>query len=65
MQLSQAASVQPSRIRAIAALADLHPGTLRLYVGEDTLPTPDFIKAAAHRGHRRQPDLLHAQRGLP
>ncbi|WZO95848.1 aminotransferase class I/II-fold pyridoxal phosphate-dependent enzyme [Isosphaeraceae bacterium EP7] len=49
MQLSKAASVQPSRIRAIAALADIHPGTLRLFVGEDTLPTPDFIKAAAHR----------------
>ncbi len=30
-------------------MADEHPGTLRLFVGEDTLPTPDFIKDAAHR----------------
>ncbi len=49
MNRSAAASIQPSRIRAIAALADENPGTLRLFVGEDTLPTPDFIKSAAHR----------------
>lgn len=47
MQLSPAARVSPSRIRAIAALADQHPGTLRLFVGEDTRPTPEFIKRAA------------------
>lgn len=41
-----ATAVPPSRIRAIAALADRHPGTLRLFVGEDTLPTPDFVKDA-------------------
>ena len=41
-----AASIPGSRIRQIAALADLHPGTLRLFYGEDTLATPDFIKAA-------------------
>ncbi|MDB5350830.1 MAG: aminotransferase [Planctomycetota bacterium] len=46
---SPATLITPSRIRAIASLADQHPGTLRLFVGEDTLPTPDFIKAAAHR----------------
>jgi aspartate/methionine/tyrosine aminotransferase len=44
-----AANVQPSRIRAIATLADEYPGTLRLFVGEDTLPTPDFIKRAAQQ----------------
>jgi aspartate aminotransferase len=44
-----AASIPPSQIRAIAALADAHPGTLRLFYGEDTLPTPDFIKAAGRR----------------
>jgi aspartate aminotransferase len=49
LRLAAAASVSPSRIRAIAALADEHPGTLRVFVGEDTLPTPDFIKEAAHR----------------
>lgn len=47
MRLAPAASIAPSRIRAIAALADQHPGTLRLFYGEDTLPTPDFIKTAA------------------
>jgi aspartate/methionine/tyrosine aminotransferase len=45
--LSPAASIPPSRIREIAALADEHPGTLRLFYGEDTLPTPEFIKDAA------------------
>ncbi len=48
VRLPPAASVTPSRIRAIAALADENPGTLRLFVGEDTRPTPDYIKAAAH-----------------
>jgi aspartate/methionine/tyrosine aminotransferase len=47
MHLSHAAAVPPSRIRAIASLADEHPGTLRLFVGEDSRPTPDFIKSAA------------------
>ncbi len=49
MDLSQAVMTPPSRIRLIAALADRHPGTLRLFYGEDTLPTPDFIKEAAKR----------------
>jgi aspartate/methionine/tyrosine aminotransferase len=49
MRLSPAAAVTPSRIRQIAALADAHPGTLRLFYGEDTLPTPDFVKEAAVR----------------
>ena len=47
MQLAPAAAVQPSKIRAIMSLADRYPGTLRLFAGEDTLPTPDFIKDAA------------------
>ncbi len=49
MLLSTAANVAPSKIRAIASLADDHPGTLRLFVGEDTRPTPDYIKDAAKR----------------
>ncbi len=49
MKLAPAASVQPSQIRAIASLADEHPGTLRLFVGEDSRPTPDYIKEAARR----------------
>jgi len=49
VRLAPASDVAPSRIRAIAATADAHPGTLRLFFGEDSLPTPDFIKDAAHR----------------
>jgi aspartate/methionine/tyrosine aminotransferase len=44
-----AARIEPSRIRVIADHADHYPGTLRLFYGEDSLPTPDFIKDAAHR----------------
>ena len=49
VKFAAAASVAPSRIRAIADLAEHHPGTLRLFYGEDSLPTPGFIKEAAHR----------------
>jgi aspartate aminotransferase len=49
VKFSQAAFVVPSRIRSIADLAEHHPGTLRLFYGEDSLPTPGFIKDAAHR----------------
>ena len=49
MKFAPAAFVAPSRIRSIADLAEGYPGTLRLFYGEDSLPTPDFIKDAAHR----------------
>ena len=49
MQFAPAAFVLPSKIRAIAALAEDYPGTLRLFYGEDSLPTPDFIKEAGCR----------------
>ena len=49
MRVAPAASIAPSQIRAIADLADGYPGTLRLFYGEDTLPTPDFVKAAGRR----------------
>ena len=49
MKFAPAAFVVPSRIRSIADLAEHHPGTLRLFYGEDSLPTPGFIKDAAHR----------------
>ncbi len=50
MRFAPAASVAPSQIRAIADFAEDYPGTLRLFYGEDTLPTPDFIKDAGRRG---------------
>jgi len=49
VHFAPAASIHPSQIRAIAALADRHPGRLRLFYGEDSLPTPDFIKEAGRR----------------
>jgi len=49
VHFAPAAAVVPSGIRAIAALADQHPGTLRLFYGEDSLPTPPFIKEAGRR----------------
>jgi aspartate aminotransferase len=49
MRLSPAAAIPPSQIRAIAAVAEQYPGTLRLFYGEDSLPTPDFVKHAAKR----------------
>ena len=49
MRFAPAAFVLPSKIRAIAALAEDYPGTLRLFYGEDSLPTPDFIKEAGCR----------------
>lgn len=49
MRLAAAAQISPSKIRAIALLADQSPDVLRLFYGEDTRPTPDFIKSAAKR----------------
>ena len=65
MHLSLAASVTPSRIRAIASLADEYPGTLRLFVGEDTLPTPRFIKDAAHRAIEANKTYYTPNAGYP
>lgn len=48
--LSKAASVEASRIREIALLADRHPGTLRLFYGEDTRATPETIIEAGRKG---------------
>jgi aspartate/methionine/tyrosine aminotransferase len=47
--LSGSASVQASRIREIALLADRYPGTLRLFYGEDTRPTPEPIVEAGRK----------------
>jgi aspartate aminotransferase len=49
LRFAAAASVAPSKIRTIADLSEEYPGTLRLFYGEDTLPTPDYIKAAGRR----------------
>jgi len=49
VHFAPSAFIVPSRIRSIAAMADGHPGTLRLFYGEDSLPTPGFIKDAGRR----------------
>ena len=65
MHLAPAASVLPSKIRAIAALAEEHPGTLRLFYGEDSLPTPDFIKDAGCRAIRSDLTYYTPNAGVP
>jgi hypothetical protein len=41
--------VPRSRIRELAEIAMTMDGVLRLYFGESNLPTPEYIKQAAHR----------------
>jgi len=65
VRLAPASGIEPSRIRAIAELADRHPGTLRLFYGEDTLPTPPFIKAAAYSALDRDLTYYTPNAGYP
>jgi len=46
---SSICAVPYSRIRELAEVALGTPGVLRLYFGESSLPTPDFIRQAAKR----------------
>lgn len=62
-ELSAASAVEPSRIRAIAVLAEAQPDALRLFVGEDSLPTPDFIKEAALAAIRSNQTYYTPNRG--
>ena len=43
------ATLKPSGIRRINALAAQHPGCIALALGEPDFPTPDVISAAATR----------------
>ena len=63
--LSQAASVEASRIREIALLADQHPGTLRLFYGEDTRPTPELIIEAGREALARHHTFYTPNAGYP
>ncbi len=65
MQLSAATRVAGSRIREIAVLADRHPGTLRLFFGEDTRPTPDFIKRAGQQAIAQNQTFYTPNAGNP
>jgi aspartate/methionine/tyrosine aminotransferase len=65
VRLAPASAVAPSLIRRVAVLADQTPGTLRLFYGEDTRPTPDFIKDAAHRALDRNLTYYTPNAGYP
>ena len=52
-------TVPRSRIRELAEIAMSMEGVLRLYFGESSLPTPDYIKRAATRAMRGGLHLLH------
>ena len=65
MNLGPASDIPASRIRAIADLAEKHPGTLRLFYGEDTLPTPDFLKRAGQAAIERNQTYYTPNAGYP
>ncbi len=65
MHFAPAAFVLPSKIRAIAALAEDHPGTLRLFYGEDSLATPDFVKEAGCRAIAESHTFYTPNAGTP
>lgn len=64
-ELSRAASVEASRIREIALLADQFPGTLRLFYGEDTRPTPEPIIEAGQLALAAKNTFYTPNAGLP
>ena len=49
------ATLKPSGIRRINALAAQHPGCIALALGEPDFPTPDVISAALDRGDTHYP----------
>jgi aspartate aminotransferase len=62
---SSALAVPHSRIREIADLAMSMPGSLRLYFGESTLPTPAFIQQAAAEAMAAGYTVYTENAGLP
>ena len=65
MRVSPSTAIPASQIRLIADLADRHPGTLRLFYGEDTLPTPEFLKDAARRALEENRTFYTPNAGYP
>jgi aspartate aminotransferase len=57
--------VPRSRIRELAEIAMGMDGVLRLYFGESNLPTPDYIKQAAHRALDEGYTFYTENAGLP
>ena len=57
--------VEYSRIRELAEMAMRMDGVLRLYFGESSLPTPDFVKEAATRAIADGYTFYSENAGLP
>jgi aspartate/methionine/tyrosine aminotransferase len=57
--------VPRSRIRELAEIAMTMDGVLRLYFGESNLPTPKYIKQAAHRALDEGYTFYSENAGLP
>ena len=57
--------VQPSLIRQIAELAMTMDGVIPLYFGESNIPTPEFIKRAAHKALQDGYTFYTSNAGMP
>lgn len=62
---SSALAIPHSRIRELAELAMTMDGVLKLYFGESTLPTPEFIKRAAQKAMADGFTFYTENAGLP
>jgi aspartate/methionine/tyrosine aminotransferase len=57
--------VQHSRIRELAEIAMNMDGVLKLYFGESNIPTPEFIKRAAHKAMQDGFTFYTSNQGMP
>src|SRR5713226_4069633 len=62
---ASALRVPHSRIRELAEIAMSMDGVLKLYFGESNLPTPEFIKRAAHKAMSDGYTFYTENAGLP
>lgn len=62
---SSALAIPHSRIRELAELAMTMDGVLKLYFGESSLPTPEFIKRAAQKAMADGFTFYTENAGLP
>src|SRR5690242_16590140 len=62
---ASALHIPHSRIRELAEIAMGMDGVLKLYFGESNLPTPDYIKRAAHKAMADGYTFYTENAGLP
>jgi aspartate/methionine/tyrosine aminotransferase len=62
---SSAMAIPHSRIRELAEIAMGMPGVLKLYFGESSIPTPDYIKRAAQKAMADGYTFYTENAGLP